>query len=184
MIPCKTQKYRKCLITLSFDSTIERENRQQSEVISSLRSEKDSLESALYESQQSESQLNVRKEQLEGENQELILRKENLQSKPPLNILNISCCINNKLTYLYVIVTSLGLCLVLMFIFHCISGEINRLIKEKEADLEKFERIKEDLQRRLAQLEREMTLALTQEKQAHEDDVERLVKERVRQRLY
>lgn len=143
------------------------------------------MESALYESQQSESQLNVRKEQLEGENQELILRKENLQSKPPLNILNISCYINNKLTYLvYVIVTSLGLCLVLMFIFHCISGEINRLIKEKEADLEKFERIKEDLQRRLAQLERDMSLAITQEKQAHEDDVERLVKERVRQRLY
>jgi hypothetical protein len=64
--------------------TSERENRQQSEVISSLRSEKDSLESALYESQQSEQQLTVRKEQLEGENQELILRKENLQSKLPL----------------------------------------------------------------------------------------------------
>lgn len=69
-------------------------------------------------------------------------------------------------------------------IFHCISGEINRLIKEKEADLEKFERIKEDLQRRLAQLERDLSLGITQEKQAHEDDVERLVKERVRQRLY
>lgn len=69
-------------------------------------------------------------------------------------------------------------------IFHCISGEIHRLIKEKEADLEKFERIKEDLQRRLAQLERDMSLALTQEKQAHVDDAERLVKERVRQRLY
>lgn len=110
--------------------------------------------------------------------------KKTCRVSPPLNILNISCCINNKLTYLYVIVTSLGLCLVLMFIFHCISGEINRLIKEKEADLEKFERIKEDLQRRLAQLERDMSLAITQEKQAHEDDVERLVKERVRQRLY
>ena len=61
----------------------------------------------------------------------------------------------------------------------CNQGEINRLIKEKEADLEKFEHIKEDLQRRLAQLERDMQLALTQEKQAHEDDVERLVKERV-----
>lgn len=95
LVPCKTQKDRKFLITLSFDSSTERENRQQSEVISSLRSEKDSLESALYESQQSESQLNVRKEQLEGENQELILRKENLQSKPPLYILNINCCIDN-----------------------------------------------------------------------------------------
>lgn len=67
------------------------------------------------------------------------------------------------------------------YFFHCVSGEINRLIKEKEADLDKFERIKEDLQRRLTQLERDMSLALTQEKQAHEDDVERLVKERVRQ---
>lgn len=67
------------------------------------------------------------------------------------------------------------------YFVHCVSGEINRLIKEKEADLEKFERIKEDLQRRLTQLERDMSLALTQEKQAHEDDVERLVKERVRQ---
>lgn len=67
------------------------------------------------------------------------------------------------------------------YFFHCVSGEISRLIKEKEADLEKFERIKEDLQRRLTQLERDMSLALTQEKQAHEDDVERLVKERVRQ---
>lgn len=76
------------------------------------------------------------------------------------------------------------LCLALILIFHCILGEIHRLIKEKEADLEKFERIKEDLQRRLAQLERDMQLALTQEKQAHEDDVERLVKERVRERLY
>lgn len=76
------------------------------------------------------------------------------------------------------------LCLALILIFHFILGEIHRLIKEKEADLEKFERIKEDLQRRLAQLERDMQLALTQEKQAHEDDVERLVKERVRERLY
>lgn len=62
-----------------------------------------------------------------------------------MNILNISCCINNKLIYLYVIVISFGLCFVLMFIFYCILGEINRFIKEKEVDLEKFERIKEDL---------------------------------------
>jgi uncharacterized protein YcgL (UPF0745 family) len=50
--------------------------------------------------------------------------------------------------------------------------------------LEKFEHIKEDLQRRLAQLERDMQLALTQEKQSHEDDVERLVKERVRPSVF
>lgn len=57
----------------------ERENRHQSEVISSLKADKDSLESALYEVQEQARQLEVRKEQLEGENQELIIRKENLQ---------------------------------------------------------------------------------------------------------
>lgn len=57
----------------------ERENRHQSEVISSLKADKDSLESALYEVQEQFRQLEVRKEQLEGENQELIIRKENLQ---------------------------------------------------------------------------------------------------------
>lgn len=170
------------MITLSFDSSTERENRQQSEVISSLRSEKDSLESALYESQQSESQLNVRKEQLEGENQELILRKENLQSKPPLYILtSVVVLITHVTISTCNCYRSWVMSFVNFYFFHCVSGEINRLIKEKEADLEKFERIKEDLQRRLTQLERDMSLALTQEKQAHEDDVERLVKERVRQ---
>lgn len=59
----------------------ERENRQQSEVIASLHSEKDQLEGALYEAQQTVVQLEIRKAQLEGENQELIVRKENLQGK-------------------------------------------------------------------------------------------------------
>lgn len=31
------------------------------------------------------------------------------------------------------------------YFFYCVLGEINRFIKEKEVDLEKFERIKEDL---------------------------------------
>lgn len=60
----------------------ERENRQQSEVIAALRTDKESLESSLYESQQECSQLRGRREQLEGENQDLIIRKENLQGKP------------------------------------------------------------------------------------------------------
>lgn len=59
----------------------ERENRAQSEVISSLRADKESLEGSLYESRQQAQQLEVRKEQLEGENQELIIRKENLQGE-------------------------------------------------------------------------------------------------------
>ncbi len=65
--------------TLSAELTAsERENRQQSEVIASLKSDKDTLETTLYETQQLNAQLENRKEQLEGENQELILKKENL----------------------------------------------------------------------------------------------------------
>ena len=59
----------------------ERENRQQSEVISSLKADKDSLETALYEAQQLCANLETRKEQLEGENQELILKKEHLNGR-------------------------------------------------------------------------------------------------------
>ena len=59
----------------------ERENRQQSEQLAALQSDKDQLEGALYEAQQAVVQLEVRKAQLEGENQELIVRKENLQGE-------------------------------------------------------------------------------------------------------
>lgn len=58
-------------------------------------------------------------------------------------------------------------------------GEIQRLMKEKDADLERFEYQRNDLTQRLASLERDMQLALTQEKQAHEEDIERLSRERV-----
>ena len=51
------------------------------QVIAGLRSDKDALETALYEQQQVNSNLETRKEQLEGENQELIVKKESLQSK-------------------------------------------------------------------------------------------------------
>ena len=50
-------------------------------MIAGLRSDKDALETALYEQQQVNSNLETRKEQLEGENQELIVKKESLQSK-------------------------------------------------------------------------------------------------------
>ena len=59
----------------------ERENRQQSEQLAALQSDKDQLEGTLYEAQQAVVQLEVRKAQLEGENQELIVRKENLQGE-------------------------------------------------------------------------------------------------------
>ena len=56
----------------------ERENRQQSELISAVRMDKESLEANLYEAQQGLAQLEVRKNQLEVENQDLLVRKENL----------------------------------------------------------------------------------------------------------
>ena len=64
--------------------------------------------------------------------------------------------------------------------FDMFPGEINRLVKEKDADLEKYDHGREELQKRLAQLERDMQLALTQEKQAHEEDVDRLSREKVK----
>lgn len=68
---------------------------------------------------------------------------------------------------------------ILCFACLFITGEINRLVKEKDADLEKYEHGREELQKRLAQLERDMQLALTQEKQAHEEDVDRVAREKV-----
>lgn len=75
----------------------ERENRQQSEVIAALRTDKGSLESSLYESQQECSQLRGRREQLEGENQDLIIRKENLQGKP----WNVRCLHYLVISYIF-----------------------------------------------------------------------------------
>ena len=49
--------------------------------MASLKSDKDALETTLYEAQQLNAQLETRKEQLEGENQELILKKENLMGE-------------------------------------------------------------------------------------------------------
>ena len=46
-----------------------------------MKSDKESLESALYEAQQQVAQLEARKEQLEAENQELLIRKENTQAE-------------------------------------------------------------------------------------------------------
>lgn len=59
----------------------ERENRQQSEALSALRADKDSLEGALRDAQQTNAVLDTRKEQLEGENQELLIRREHLQGQ-------------------------------------------------------------------------------------------------------
>ena len=67
---------------------------------------------------------------------------------------------------------------VLYWLLDCV-GEISRLCKEKDTDLDKYDHSREELQKRLAQLERDMQMALTQEKQAHEEDVDRLSREKV-----
>jgi hypothetical protein len=59
----------------------ERENRQQSELIAALRMDKEGLEGNLYETANGLAQLEVKKQQLEVENQDLLVRKENLQGK-------------------------------------------------------------------------------------------------------
>jgi hypothetical protein len=48
------------------------------QVIASLKTDKESLESQLFDLQQINAQLELRKEQLEAESQELLVRKENL----------------------------------------------------------------------------------------------------------
>ena len=55
-------------------------------MIAGLKSDKSSLDSALYEQQQVSANLETKKEQLEGENQELILKKEALQSEYTFHI--------------------------------------------------------------------------------------------------
>ena len=59
-------------------SSGERENRVLAENIASLKSDKESLETALYETQQNVAKLESRKEALEAENQEITLAKEAL----------------------------------------------------------------------------------------------------------
>ena len=46
-----------------------------------MKSDKESLEGALYEAQQQIAQLEARKEQLESENQDLLIRKESTQAE-------------------------------------------------------------------------------------------------------
>ena len=50
-------------------------------MISAYAADKDNLESHLYEAQQQVRELEVRRAQLEGEGQELVVKKENLQGE-------------------------------------------------------------------------------------------------------
>ena len=108
-----------------------------SQVVSALKSDKESLECTLHETQGLNATLETRKEQLEGENQELILRKEHLQ------------------------------------------GDIARERKEHALEVEKLDKQKDNILNKLAQVEKDLQLALKQEQQAHEEDIERLSKEKV-----
>ena len=53
------------------------------------------------------------------------------------------------------------------------------LIKEMEAACHKLESQKEAISQKLAATEKDFQLALKQEKQAHEEDIERLSREKV-----
>ncbi|CAF4083580.1 unnamed protein product [Rotaria magnacalcarata] len=114
----------------------ERDNQTLNSTISALRAEKEALETNLYEAQNMIGQLEVKKGQLEGENQELLLRKEQLQ------------------------------------------GEIQRLHAELNVEIEKSARQRDQLHQRLTQVERDKELIILQHHQAHEDDIERMTRER------
>ena len=60
-----------------------------------------------------------------------------------------------------------------------IVAEIGKLRQTIEAENGKFERTRDDLEERLAKTENELQLALQNEKTAHEEDVERLSREKV-----
>ncbi|CAF3320875.1 unnamed protein product [Rotaria socialis] len=114
----------------------ERDNQTLNSTIGALRAEKEALETNLYEAQNIIGQLEVKKGQLEGENQELLLRKEQLQ------------------------------------------GEIQRLHAELNVEVEKSARQRDQLHQRLTQVERDKELIIQQHHQAHEDDIERMTRER------
>jgi Flp pilus assembly protein CpaB len=59
------------------------------------------------------------------------------------------------------------------------AGEIQKLRKEMEIEIEKQERQKEGLAHKMGQMEKDLQLALKQEQQAHDEDNERLKREKV-----
>ncbi len=119
---------------------LEREAREQANVIASQKSEKEQLESGLYEAQQLIEQLDTRKSQLEGENQELLIRKEQQ------------------------------------------AGEIMKMRKEFDIEAEKLARQRDQVAARLTQTEKDLKLSLQQEQEAHQDDLDRLTREKETQR--
>ena len=58
-------------------------------------------------------------------------------------------------------------------------ADIARTRKEMEVAVEKLERAKDAVSQKLAQTEKDLQLALKQEQQAHEEDIERMSREKV-----
>lgn len=69
--------------------------------------------------------------------------------------------------------------LLTFFYYTLPTAEVQRTRKEMEIEIEKLERQKENLAQKLAQTEKDLQLALKQEQQAHEEDIDRLTKEKV-----
>ena len=59
------------------------------------------------------------------------------------------------------------------------AAEVQRTRKDMDIEIEKLERQKENLNIKLAQTEKDLQLALKQEQQAHEEDLDRLTKDKV-----
>jgi chromosome segregation ATPase len=64
-----------------------------------------------------------------------------------------------------------------------LQGEIQRLHVELNNEIEKSVRTRDHLHQRLAQLEQDRDTSIRQHKQAHDDDVERMTREREKIRL-
>ena len=116
----------------------EREVRQQNEVISAYKSDKDALERSLWELNQANNKLENAKASLESE-------KSDLQQK----------------------VDSLV-------------ADLSRTQKEMEIEIGRKEREKEQLSAYMQQMEKDHKVALKNEQEQHHEDVDRLVREKVK----
>lgn len=60
--------------------------------------------------------------------------------------------------------------------------ELNRVQKELEVELARHAQDVENLKQTMSQMERDSQLALKKEEQVHEEDVERLIREKVKKK--
>ena len=59
------------------------------------------------------------------------------------------------------------------------SADVAKTLKEMEMAVQKLERAKENVAMKLLSTEKDLQLSLKQEQQSHEEDCERLIRERV-----